>query len=355
MKERIKSLDFLRGLAIIFTILGHWIGYSDHPGEWTRLASRILPNGYFGVRLFFLISGYIITKIFLSEIRKREKIDVKLFYLKRVIRILPVYFIYLTALFFVNEYLSLGLTKNDFLFPSLFLVCFYHNLDWVVLHFWSLNVEEWFYIVYPFLLVFFLRVKSLSKFKSQISISLIILTVVPYVLVLIYPTSEKFLFRNLIYISVGVYCALYNENIKMFIRKMPKNLLLFVFGATLILYAVFNPHFEDSFSRAAWTDVSTLLATTLVFISFMFVESETKNKMVRSKFGKVISYLGLACYSLYIWQELFLRTSNDMINQFPLNIILVFVVGLASFEVVEKFFEKIKSKMVTSRINKRID
>jgi peptidoglycan/LPS O-acetylase OafA/YrhL len=346
MKARIESLDFLRGLAILFTIQGHWIGYSDYPGEGIRLLSRFIPNGYFGVRLFFLVSGYIITLIFLREIQKRNTINVSFFFVKRALRILPVYGLYLVTLFSVNDILNLQLTTNDFLFPSLFLVCFSHNLDWAVAHFWSLNVEEWFYIFFPFLIHLILIVKKQKWFNKYFPWIIFVFTLVLYLHSMWIERNDNHLFKNLIYLSVGVLFAFKNDYLSRLISVWNSKLMLMLAFMTMVIYAIINPYFVDHFNQASFTDVSTLLANTVVFLLIAFHKGDFHLKVMKSKVGRMLSYLGTACYSLYVWQELFLRTSLNTINQFPFNIILVFIVGLTSFEIVEKFFEKKKKALV---------
>jgi peptidoglycan/LPS O-acetylase OafA/YrhL len=346
MKARIESLDFLRGLAILFTIQGHWIGYSDSPGEWIRLLSRLIPNGYFGVRLFFLVSGYIITLIFLREIQKRNTISVSFFFMKRALRILPVYVLYLLTLIGANDILNLQLKANDFLYPSLFLVCFSNNLDWVVSHFWSLNVEEWFYIFFPFSFYWVLKIKKQAWFNQYFPWILFVFTITLYLHSMCIERNDNHLFKNLIYLSVGVLFAFKNDYLNRLISGWNSKLMLILAFMTMVIYAVVNPYFVNLFNQASFTDVSTLVANTVVFLSIAFHKGDFHLKVMKSKVGRTLSYLGTACYSLYVWQELFLRTSLATINQFPFNIILVFIVGLMSFELVEKFFEKKKKALV---------
>ena len=349
MKARIESLDFLRGLAILFTIQGHWIGYSDHPGEWIRLLSRLVPNGYFGVRLFFLVSGYIITLIFLREIEKRKSIDISFFFIKRVLRILPVYVLYLVTLYVANNTMQLNLTSNDFLYPSLFLICFTHYIDWVVAHFWSLNVEEWFYIFFPFSIFLVMKIRKGMFFYKYFPWILLSITLFMYLFSMHIELNANHLLRNLIYLNVGVLFAFKNEIISHAVSKFnPKWALILAFFV-LVLYAVLNPHFVEYFNNSPITDVSTLLANTVVFLLIGFHKGEFHLKIIRSKLGRLLCYFGTACYSLYVWQELFLRNGPNIVNHFPYNIILVFVVGLSSFEIVEKFFEAIKQKLVTRK------
>lgn len=349
MNARIAALDFLRGLAILFTIQGHWIGYSDHPGEWVRLVSRLVPNGYFGVRLFFLISGYIITLIFLKEFSKRNSVDVSFFFVKRALRILPVYILFLVTIFALNSPLNLRLVTNDFIYPSLFLVCFYHKLNWVVLHFWSLNVEEWFYIAFPFLLSWSFKGLGNKKFVTLFPWLLMGVTIIFYGYSMVIESSEKFLLRNLVYLAVGVLFAFKNDFI---VAKMSRinSSIAFVAGVLLmILYAVFNPHLVSFFEKSPLTDISTLVANTIVFLLIGFSKDGMHAKVFQSFIGRLIAYLGTACYSLYVWQEVFLREGTTWPNFFPYNIVLVFVVGIASFELVEKRFEAWKKKLVLKR------
>lgn len=146
------QLDGLRAFAVFGVLIHHFL-----PGEIALNAK--LQLGPLGVRLFFVLSGFLITGILL---RLREKIDankqgipnaLKQFYLRRIIRLFPVY--YLTL--FLTTVFAFDYVKSSLPWHLTYTSNFYFSLkgwDGLGSHFWSLSVEEQFYLIWP--LVIFL-------------------------------------------------------------------------------------------------------------------------------------------------------------------------------------------------------
>jgi peptidoglycan/LPS O-acetylase OafA/YrhL len=140
------AFDVFRGIGILFVVLAHT------PTEGDVLAP-IRPIGALGVHMFFALSGFLITFRFLEERDQTGRIDLRAFYRRRVRRILPPALIYLAALAALGPWLRLLPVKLDEIWASLF---FYRNLvngGWYTGHFWSLSLEEQFYLFWPVLLV----------------------------------------------------------------------------------------------------------------------------------------------------------------------------------------------------------
>ncbi|MGR3809047.1 acyltransferase family protein [Jiulongibacter sp. NS-SX5] len=153
----IKSLDGLRFLAVTLVLADHWSG--DKLG---------FPASYLGVCMFFVLSGFLITRILLKAKEKDETenrthgFSLKQFYIRRTIRIFPLYYLVLAILFVLNVspvreqigWLASYMTNNYIAFKAGWL----GSVD----HLWSLAVEEQFYLFFPFV-VLFLPLQKLSK------------------------------------------------------------------------------------------------------------------------------------------------------------------------------------------------
>lgn len=153
--SRIAELDGLRGLAIGLVMWHHMVEFSLPPGRETWLGwLRAVTNlSWCGVDLFFVLSGFFIGGILLDQ-RASPRLA-RVFYLRRAVRILPLYYVTLLVIFACT---ALGLAHSWQLFPpwvyALFLTNFYlagHQAwDWLPLSvLWSLAVEEQFYLVAP--------------------------------------------------------------------------------------------------------------------------------------------------------------------------------------------------------------
>lgn len=146
---RIPQIQALRALAAILVLLFH---------------AHVVDGGYIGVDIFYVISGYLITGLLVREIELSSHLDFKAFYLRRIKRLLPTSFTILmatalTAWYFYPGTMREELGKDIFaaaIYVSNFLFAFwqmdYQNLNAVppvVIHFWSLAVEEQFYLFWP--------------------------------------------------------------------------------------------------------------------------------------------------------------------------------------------------------------
>ena len=159
MTGYIKGLDGLRGIAILLVMLFHFRRYD--------FGEVGLDIGWVGVQMFFVLSGFLITRILLNEKHQNISKYLKNFYWRRSLRIFPVYFAYLIAL--TISYWLIGF-PNSLGEKAAWLYTYTYNFtrlfpDWThsvfFTHLWSLSVEEQFYLVWP-ILIFFFRSKSLQ-------------------------------------------------------------------------------------------------------------------------------------------------------------------------------------------------
>ena len=181
-----KEIDFLRAVAVIYVIAFHFF-------------PKIVPHGYLGVDLFFVISGFLIS-MQIYNLLLINKFSMKNFYFKRVKRILPATFFLLICTSIISVIL---LTKNDlYLFSesALFSATFLANFHFwfiggyfaaadelkILLHLWSLGVEEQFYIFFP---IFFLFI---FKFTKDINKLIIIVSIITFL-----SLSTNFFIKNL--------------------------------------------------------------------------------------------------------------------------------------------------------------
>lgn len=148
-----RAVDGLRGIAILLVLLFHF--------------DFLVPFGWVGVQLFFVLSGFLITSILLKEKSNPLPLYLKRFYWRRTLRIFPLYYLYLGA---VGIIYLLGNIPQDYLNVLPFLATYTFNLypliesysysDYFFIHFWSLSVEEQFYLVWP-ILIFACSLKQL--------------------------------------------------------------------------------------------------------------------------------------------------------------------------------------------------
>lgn len=155
------QLDSLRAFAIIVVLVHHFLP-----------VDRIIPPdyitlGFIGVRLFFVLSGFLITGILLQAREQRHSL--RRFYYRRILRIFPIYYLTLFIVFIVSASLRsdsgwLITYTTNFITP-------FRSLE-PAGHFWTLAVEEQFYLVWPFLMLL-----TPARFLLKIIIGAIVLAV----------------------------------------------------------------------------------------------------------------------------------------------------------------------------------
>lgn len=147
----IPSLDGIRTCSFMLVFLAH-------------VGTPLIPGG-FGVTVFFFLSGYLITTLLRREAETTQHISLKLFYLRRVLRILPPFYLVLTLALVLT---LLGLLPGPFYPKTLVAQAFHYANYYVIAHgwtgllagtgvYWSLAVEEHFYLVFPALYLLMLR------------------------------------------------------------------------------------------------------------------------------------------------------------------------------------------------------
>jgi peptidoglycan/LPS O-acetylase OafA/YrhL len=149
--RHLPYLDALRGLAIVGVIINHFIPV---PGA--------LYCGWMGVELFFVLSGFLITRILIAERTEAERAGTRgsaliSFYCRRALRIFPIYYLCVLGLLLLK---TSGMKERiwyHLTYTSNFRLVLHPLEPNYVRHFWSLCVEEQFYLVWPFLMLFLPR------------------------------------------------------------------------------------------------------------------------------------------------------------------------------------------------------
>jgi peptidoglycan/LPS O-acetylase OafA/YrhL len=335
MKNKIFShIQSLRALSVLFVFLYH-----------TNIP--IFSNGYLGVDIFFVISGFVITKSIFDNCEKKI-INLKNFYIKRAKRIIPnlffiVVFTYLFYLLFGPPDLSLFkemffalLGLSNFYYLTLSGDYFNNIFDDPLGHTWSLGVEQQFYLIYPIILFFF----SMKGKNFPLNFFLFIIFFVSlYFFIINYNTNPKlsFYFSALRFweFLIGSLLFLNKDKIK------KKNFITLFCIFTIIVIALTKQNFINYYLKNI---AITLSAGFLILFS-------NKNFLFENKF---LIYLGNISYSFYLWHLPVLFFSGLYVtNVFRADIIFAFlltlILSILTFNYVENFFRFKKKKKRSPR------
>ena len=269
-----KQLDGLRCLSFLFVFFGH---------------NQILPGSFaaLGVNIFFALSGYLITKILVLSETGNVFNDLKIFYIRRMLRIFPVYYVFLLFL------LSLGLLPY-----AIWHFCYLWNIKmflidpnpYFVNHFWSLCVEEQFYILYAPLLLFTAREKRIALFSVLIIISMILNTICCF-------TIPDMPFNFLLPIR-GQYliwgCLFGLLDLKYENKTLPATTIVFA-GALMNWPYIWM---FDNIKDFGFADTLSGIGSALIVFGLW----RNKNKIIKLIFAnRIATYLGKISYGLYIF------------------------------------------------------
>lgn len=334
-------LDGLRGLSIGLVLLSHLIIYNNELRPWMREVG--LASGSAGVTVFFVISGFLITSLLIKEEDATGNIGLRRFYVRRVLRIFPAYYVYLSALAVLVMTGIVNLPRHDFLASVLYirnLVGRGHESS----HLWSLSLEEQFYFLWPSLLV----LVSLRRRIPMVMTLIIGITLWRSVLVLTSNVGAGALYirTDMRFDSILIGCALAlmlrTDRFKslassLFARGWVFCSILIVLVAW-ILYARLVPY-----SATIETGVTALLIAVLV----NYLLESTTSIPVKVLSLPPLLLVGRLSYSLYLWQQLFLGSYTPelgFVRKFPVNIILTFLAAGLSYYLIERPFLRLKSR-----------
>jgi peptidoglycan/LPS O-acetylase OafA/YrhL len=146
----VPSLNGLRAVSVSLVIGSHL--FYAHPELAQSTYLTLLFNGALGVRIFFVISGFLITMLLLREMDNYGFVSLSNFYVRRIIRLFPVQFIYILFLFFMTLVTPLRIDACRYVTAITFTKN-YACGGWIDGHLWSLSVEEQFYLIWPIALI----------------------------------------------------------------------------------------------------------------------------------------------------------------------------------------------------------
>jgi peptidoglycan/LPS O-acetylase OafA/YrhL len=333
----IPSLDGLRAISIGLVLLGHGIiplgvGHSF-------LFRLAFQHSGLGVEIFFVISGYLITNLLLKEKAEFGSISLRLFYIRRALRILPAFLVYVGTVFVLSALGYIDVPSRLWIFVLTYTINFTPGLwdagHWVVGHLWSLSVEEHFYFLWP-LAVRFWSIRACVGIATVAIFTGILIRAV-YVATgyqLVDPALRYATPFVLGPIAMGCLLAIAGPRVK---RTMLQNphwtgpaAMLLAILAILVLDTV------DLGSLNRFRNIILDLLLTFVVARFVFQPTGLAADLLNS--GPLIS-IGKLSYSLYLWQELFMNPfSGILICTFPWNAMAAFTAACGSYFLIETRF-----------------
>jgi peptidoglycan/LPS O-acetylase OafA/YrhL len=327
------SLDGLRAIAVTSVVV-----YHAH--------QSLLPGGWAGVDMFFVLSGFLISSILLNEASKFNSINFGKFYVKRALRLMPALACLLAVLLPVSLFSKYHRAEDleDMTMAATYLMNWNRAFDWFpggggfLGHTWSLAMEEQFYFIWPFMLVFLMRRRRAAPF---IILGLIAL-VFSWRLYLVHSgasagrTYDGFDVHS---DSLLVGCAVAFAPLGPKMKSIAQNLVVL----PIVVLAVILLTFHLSSPRTQGFGI-TLAGLSAAWIMIAAMQEGLLKKLLSIK---SLVYTGRISYGWYLWfYPIFIFGTHALpkYNEKPLVVIFSYLMAVISYHFVERPFLRLKNR-----------
>ncbi|OQP66933.1 hypothetical protein A3860_00810 [Niastella vici] len=369
-KQFFPLINSLRAFAVLIVIFFHGI-----TEVFCREHGYYYPfkNGFLGVDLFFVLSGFLITNVLIREYLLTGKVSIKNFYIRRILRLYPPIIVAIVIFLVPLSFFNFKDAFSNFFFLATYtgdiVMLFRHFIPYLEYplffsHCWSLSIEEQFYIFYPTLFLIFLKVFGRKKINFSFlfyifNVFFLLLVVVGTLLM--GGHFYKFFLWRFFEIFMGVFLALLtnesfkkqfnidaNKSINGIVRFLSSSITLYIALAITVLTVLglllsnYGLHYYVfSFTSG------------IVILHAAFEDNKILNTVLS---GSVLQYLGKISYGLYLYHyPVFYSTQYLKIKLEPQNIYqamfidvvrigIALIISILSYELIEKRILKLRTK-----------
>lgn len=361
MKIKIPSLDGWRALSIFFVLCSHLQYSYGIPSELQFLLKTIFNDGILGVQCFFIISGFIITLLLIEEFDKNGKNNLKYFYIRRVLRIFPLYFLYLLVIYCLQTTTIFSQSNAVWIENLTFTTGIgYPSIhSWPTGHLWSLAVEEQFYLIWPIL---FVVLKLYHRQNLAFSILAFPVIFAPFCRVITYVhfNNDILLFilnifsflNNCDSLSFGCIAAFIYKKYNRYYDQQTifvKYTYLIIGIASIIVPAILRKFYLCGFFTVPFGNTLQSIGFVILILQSIRSYAEFPYRILNSRFFVTV---GLLSFSIYIWQQIFIKPSifgfeSSLFFTFPGCLASIIVCSIISYYIIEKPISKLKKHFVS--------
>lgn len=344
-RGQIPGLDGLRAIAVSWVVLVHCERTPGFP-DWLRVISH---HGHLGVDIFFVISGFLITTLLVRELERHGQINLRRFYIRRFLRILPAYCALLAAVA-ISQYAGrIHVPARDWIAAITYTTNALYHPTWELGHTWSLAVEEHFYLIWPFVL-FATGIAGgwravvgciIGSWVLRCAISLVLPRILGPVEASYYSAlAENWTITRLDTISSGCLLALASRSDywRSWLDRMttPWHLIAYV---ALVCASL---KIGDS-GKLHLCVCYTLNAFCISMLVWGMIQSKGIARKVLA--NPILTTVGVGSYSIYLWQQMFIHPDlTGWIHAFPQNAVFALGAAWLSFWVIERPFNQLKDR-----------
>ena len=320
-------LDTTRFIAFIPVFLTHCFITSNTTIEnasWFKQITHFLDVGLLGLDYFFVLSSFLITRLIIEERAKFKTFSFKLFFIRRSLRIWPLYFL-MVAIGFGSYYAGLLNTKLPPLFSfisftlNLYIAEHGYNFLFFLVFLWSISVEEQFYILWGLILHITSKVNA-TFFKYSILITACLLIVISLWYRYTHRQNELQLYFHTLSVTanfgIGILLAYFSAYYSWFvllIQRMSKwsiFLLLIILMLSVFTYTLlFTYHVAILFERIYFSVLFAFIIAVLCYSSYI---------PMLQKFFNPFDYLGKIALGLYFYHGIVITIFSKLMIQYPI-------------------------------------
>jgi peptidoglycan/LPS O-acetylase OafA/YrhL len=340
--RHLAELDGFRGLAVLFVVIGRYWEFRAPTAELRSLTQHLAQ---LGVLLFFVLSGFLITGLLYRERALTGSISFKRFYIRRALRLLPPIFLFLSTVVILMRFrLVTDVTNTELLECLLYLRnIFGHSLT--LGHFWSLALEEQFYLLWPITFLL-LPLNRAAKIVAWVCAAFMLWRGVAIAISLfpyehgIYYVRPYFRFDSIL---IGALVVLIISSSQTAYGKLQRFVSV-TSGTAFLLAAGVWYAVGEKVSRSLHITIAEILVAFLI----LHVAMDRKglvSKLFRSKF---LGYFGKISYSLYLWQELFTPIEGPSwgaARQLPWAFVIPIAISILSYHFMERPILQLKDRI----------
>jgi len=362
------SLNGIRAIAAFLVILHHIENIKSYDNH-ANLANIpfISIIGSLGVTLFFVLSGFLITYLLLEEKKVSNTIKIRAFYIRRILRIWPLYYFVLLVTLLVNIYFLMPQGNMQFFFTQLILyICFLPNAACILYageifpgQLWSIGTEEQFYLAWPWVIkkskprflllsiltIFFIVTLLRLAFNYFSDIYELKFHNIP-VFRSLWLFFERFRIDCMAIGAIGAYFVFFKEKYTWLLSIIFSKIVQFIAYFALCIFLAAGLRF-GLFVNVIYS---------LLFLLLIMNVSSNHNSILSLE-NKVFNFLGKISYGLYVYHFLVLLLLMNVLNRMEVKdgiifniiyyiggIVLIIVVSYFSYNFFEKRFLKLKTK-----------
>ncbi|MBP2375915.1 acyltransferase family protein [Paeniglutamicibacter psychrophenolicus] len=330
------QLDGLRAIAVMSVMVFH-------------ARPELLPGGFIGVDIFFVLSGFLITRIIMKELKVNKKFSFKRFYMRRALRLFPALFLACVVLLVVYSLIP-GLPQHDETLFGIFAAVTYSS-SWftafsiadlgAMLPTWSLSVEEHFYFVWPLVLVLLFRFSKF--FKASVVLLILIATTYPLVAFVVFDWSVERLHyapdTRSAQLLIGCGAAILVSKAG---SRVPSLVAWFA-----ILFLVGYELIKNLLNFDFYNYGGNIMIGVMTAIFILHLDQQEYGLFSRLLSTRPMVWIGQRSYGIYLWNLPLIAVMTFMGSSLPgvaAKLAVCFIIPAISFTYVEKPLLRLKRR-----------